>query len=261
MIGIFDSGLGGLTVVRSLLRRVPDCPPLYFGDTARTPYGSKSPETIQRYAIEDTEALVSRGAKVIIVACNTVSSTAMPALREHFPDVRFYEVITPAAMRAVTVTKTKRIGVVGTRATIAASAYAKAIAAIDPTVSVIAQACPLIVPMIEEGWHKSAELRSIIRAYLEPLVGLDTLILGCTHYPIVRDLFADVMGPGVSIIDCADAVTEQFVSDMTHDAALASRCVNHGAAQFFVSDVTPHFQTIASEWLGTAIPLVAAPQK
>ncbi|MDO8435305.1 MAG: glutamate racemase [bacterium] len=257
MIGIFDSGLGGLTVVRALMRRLPDCPPLYFGDTARTPYGSKSPETIQRYAIEDTEFLVSRGAKVIIVACNTVSSTAMPTLREQFPDVRFYEVITPAASRAVSATKTKRIGVVGTRATIASSAYTKAIGRIDPSVEVITQACPLIVPMIEEGWHKSNELRSIIKTYLEPLSGVDTLILGCTHYPIVRDVFADVMGPAVSIIDCADVVTEQFVSDMMHDTALAARSVNHGSAQFFVSDVTPHFQTIASEWLGTAITLAS----
>lgn len=255
MIGVFDSGLGGLTVVRALQRAAPAYPVLYFGDTARTPYGSKSPETIQRYAIEDTEFLVGRGATVIIVACNTVSSTAIPALREQFSNVRFYEVITPAAERAVAATKTRKIGVVGTRATIAASAYAKAIGAIDSSVEVITQACPLIVPMIEEGWHKSGELRSIIKAYLEPLRDVDTLILGCTHYPIVRDLFTEIMGPDVTVIDCADAVVGQFVADTMRDSSLLGCCKNHGPAQFFVSDITPHFQTIASEWLGTSVVL------
>lgn len=255
MIGVFDSGLGGLTVVRALRLGAMAYPVLYFGDTARTPYGSKSPETIQRYAIEDTEFLVSRGAKVIIVACNSVSSTAMSVLRDRFPSVQFYEVITPAAARAVAATKTRRIGVVGTRATIAASAYAKAIAALDPSIEVVPQACPLIVPMIEEGWHKTDELRSIVRTYLEPLVGVDILILGCTHYPIVRDVFTEVMGPDVTIIDCADAVVNKFVADAAADASLLERCVNHGPAQFFVSDVTPHFQVIASEWLGTPVAL------
>lgn len=259
MIGVFDSGLGGLTVVKELRQRIPKYPILYFGDTARTPYGSKSPEVICGYAIEDAQFLIDRGAKIIIIACNSVSATAVPALREKFPKIRFYEVITPAAESAVNslipplgkggIKRGLYVGIVGTRATINSKAYTKAIHRLNPKIEVIQKECPLIVSMIEEGWYKSPELRSITQTYLKNLRGIDTLILGCTHYPIVKNIFQEIVGNEVKIIDCASSVVSRLIKDIDEEPNLHSICKNDRGSKFFVSDITPHFQKIASVWL------------
>ncbi|HSO71582.1 MAG TPA: glutamate racemase, partial [Thermodesulfobacteriota bacterium] len=168
MIGIFDSGIGGLTVVREILEQLPEYPIVYFGDTARTPYGTKSPKTITEYAIEDMEFLLAQGAKIIIIACNSVSSVAADILREKF-NVPIFEVIAPAVQKTLEVTRNSRVGVIGTRATIGSGVYERSLKTLRADIQVFSQACPLLVPLVEEGWLKRPETKQIVRKYLFPL--------------------------------------------------------------------------------------------
>lgn len=210
-IGVFDSGIGGLTVVRALRELLPYEPIYYLGDTARVPYGGKSAATVQRYSLEIAELLLEENCKTIVVACNTASALALPELQSTV-SIPVTGVIQPGAQAAVAATRNGHIGVIGTRATIKSEAYERAILALDPAVRVSARACPLFVPLIEEGWLESEITESIVRQYLDPLMrkGIDTLVLGCTHYPLLRKAIARYLGGAVVLVDsaenCANAV-------------------------------------------------------
>ena len=211
MIGIFDSGLGGLTVARAIMEQLPGYDIIYLGDTARTPYGPKSPETVIRYAIQNTDFLLGRGAKIIVVACNTASSVATDPLGQQF-DVPIFEVVTPAVELSINVSKKSSIGVIGTRATINSGVYERRIKERLSDAKVYSAACPLLVPLVEEGWMKKPETRMIVKKYLHPLKvrQIDTLILGCTHYPLLKKTIQHKIGKRVNIIDSSDAIAEKI---------------------------------------------------
>lgn len=212
-IGVFDSGIGGLTVADAIRRRLLNEDIYYIGDTARVPYGTRSPDTVERYSMEIGGLLLAERAKILVVACNTASAIALPRLRRTLR-VPVVGVIEPGAAKAVESTRNGRIGVIGTRATIASRAYEREIRRLDPAIEVVSQACPLLVPLIEEGWFEAEETMSIARKYLAPLLdaGVDTLVLGCTHYPLLRNCLARAAGEGISLVDsahnCAEAVAE-----------------------------------------------------
>jgi glutamate racemase len=215
-IGVFDSGTGGLTVVRALRDLLPHEDIFYIGDTARLPYGEKSRQTIERYSIEISGLLLAEGAKMIVVACNTASSLAVPRLQELLK-VPVVGVISPGARAAVKETRIGNVGVIGTRSTIQSEAYERTIHALHPGIRVTSQACPLLVPLVEEAWLKEEITRQILHRYLDPLIatGIDTLVLGCTHYPLLAGLIAEVAGPGVRLVDsaknCAVAVRQTLI--------------------------------------------------
>lgn len=259
MIGVFDSGLGGLTVVKELFRQLPGRGIVYFGDTARTPYGPKGPEVIRRFAVEDAKFLMSHGADAIIVACNTVSALAIDAVRAAV-DVPVFEVVTPAVERAAAVTKGK-IGVIGTRGTVGSGVYARKMAERAPAAKVYGQACPLFVPIVEEGWLRRPEAASIARTYLRPLRlrRIDTLILGCTHYPFLKAQIAAAAGPGVRLVDPARETVAAFARYLGSHPGLARKLARSKKHRFFASDATPHAARIASSWLGRDIILEKAP--
>jgi len=204
-IGVFDSGIGGLTVAAALREHLPSEHILYIGDTARVPYGGKSRRTVERYGIEIGGLLLAENAKVIVVACNTASALAVPRMQKVF-NVPVQGVIRPGAAAAVAQSKNGRIGVIGTRATVASGAYEQAIHAINPDVSVFSKACPLLVPLIEEGMFEDPITDQVLARYLEPLLqeGIDTLVLGCTHYPLAYDAIARAAGPKISLVDSAE---------------------------------------------------------
>ncbi len=204
-IGVFDSGIGGLTVVSALRRLLPDESIYYIGDTARVPYGGKSPTTVQRYSLEIASLLLREDAKTIVVACNTASSVALEALQAHLP-VTVIGVIAPGAEAAIAVTRNGHIGVIGTRATIKSGSYERALRALTPDVRVSATACPLLVPLIEEGWLASDTTDDVLMHYLQPLLdaGIDTLVLGCTHYPLLRPAIGRLLGDRVRLVDAAE---------------------------------------------------------
>ncbi|CAN5459766.1 glutamate racemase [soil metagenome] len=210
-IGVFDSGIGGLTVVRALRALLPNENIFYLGDTARVPYGGKSAPTVERYSLEITAMLLAEDCKTVVVACNTASALALPQLEATTP-VPTTGVIRPGAQAAVGATRNGHIGVIGTRATIKSGAYERALLALDPAVRISARACPLFVPLIEEGWLQGEITDQIVRQYLAPLVadGVDTLVLGCTHYPLLREAIGQFLGDTVRLVDsaqnCATAV-------------------------------------------------------
>src|SRR5256714_10920876 len=203
-IGVFDSGIGGLTVVSALRALLPNESIFYLGDTARVPYGGKSAATVQRYSLEIADMLLRENAKTVVVACNTASALALPRLEETLP-VTVTGVIFPGAGAAIEKTRTGHIGVIGTRATIASGAYERALRSLNFEVRVTARACPLLVPLIEEGWLESPITDEIILQYLDPLMGdgVDTLVLGCTHYPLLRNAIARVAGDKIALVDSA----------------------------------------------------------
>src|SRR6476469_10571025 len=204
-ICVFDSGIGGLTVVSALRSLLPNESIFYLGDTARVPYGGKSAATVQRYSLEIAALLLGEKAKTVVVACNTASALALPRLEETLP-VKVTGVILPGARAAIAKTKSGHIGVIGTRATIKSGAYERALRSLNPEVRVTARACPLLVPLIEEGWLESAITDEIILQYLAPLMndGVDTLVLGCTHYPLLRNAIAQVAGDKIALVDSAE---------------------------------------------------------
>lgn len=249
MLGIFDSGIGGLTVVRELLKRHPEQSFIYLGDTARVPYGNKSREVVKQYAFEEVTFLRSKSVTDIIIACNTTSSV-VEEIRGAFPDIRFFDVITPAA-EAVIELNSKKIGVIGTRATIASGVYNKAIRAHgDP--EIISIACPLFVPLVEEGWINKPETKKIVRRYLAPLKQkqIDALILGCTHYPLLQKVIRDSLQRRVKIIDSPSALLDQL-EKTAPKIFRDDQQINH--QQYFLTDTSPHTVSIASRWLGKSI--------
>ncbi len=262
MIGIFDSGIGGLTVVREVLEKLPQYRIVYFGDTARSPYGTKSQKTIIEYSIEDTEFLLSQGAKVIIVACNSASSVAYETLKQRF-DVPVFEVIRPAVDKTLRLTRKQRVGIIGTRATIGSGIYERLLKERLPGIEVFSQPCPLLVPLVEEGWLKRPETKRIVRKYLFPLKmkQIDTLVLGCTHYPLLKTLIEPKMGKRVQVIDSSQEVAlwvKEYLE--RHQAVAETLTPNEGqdGHRFFVSDLTPNFEQIAGQFLGRPIKLELA---
>ncbi|MGH7537918.1 MAG: glutamate racemase, partial [Gemmatimonadales bacterium] len=197
-LGVFDSGIGGLTVARALFENLPRESVIYFGDTARVPYGPKSPETVRRYSAEILAFLLHQGVKAVVVACNTSTAHALDYLRAYAP-VPVVGVIEPGARAAVAATASGRIGVIGTAGTVASGAYERAIKALRPDATVVSQACPLFVPLVEEGWFEHPATQLVAREYLLPLerAHVDVLVLGCTHYPLLKPLLAGVLGPAV----------------------------------------------------------------
>jgi len=255
MIGIFDSGIGGLTVVRALRAARPDLSFVYLGDTARAPYGTKSPETIRRYAEDCADFLVSKGAKAVIIACNTASSLASGHLRARHPELPIFEVVGPAVRAALAASGTKRIGLIGTRATVGSGLYEKLLKAADPSVEVVARHAQLLIALVEEGWVDAPETASVVGKYVAPLreVSVDALILGCTHFPILKAKIAEAMGEGVALIDSAEAVVAEFRATLEADAAFEASLDRGGSASYFVTDPTPAFSAIGSAWLGAPI--------
>ncbi|MDO9577582.1 MAG: glutamate racemase [Candidatus Cloacimonadales bacterium] len=248
-IGIFDSGVGGLTVFKEVRRKFPFEDIVYFGDTARVPYGPKSPRTIIEYSIQNARFLLQCGAKIIVVACNTSAAVALPELQKIL-SVPVIEVIEPGALSAVKKTHTKRIGVIGTEGTIRSGAYAEAISKIDSEARVFSQACPLFVSLAEEGWEDHPVTKLVIEEYLTPLLKnkIDTLVLGCTHYPILKKALMDFVGKGIKLVDSAEAVTEQLQKVLEKTDLETS-----GTDKFYVSDNEEKFRLIASRILNKEI--------
>ncbi|MDQ6829108.1 MAG: glutamate racemase [Gemmatimonadota bacterium] len=252
-IGVFDSGIGGLTVVRELMRQLPHESIIYFGDTARVPYGPKSPDTVRRYSREITAWLRGEGVKAIVVACNTATAHALPMLREELT-VPVIGVIEPGARAAVRASKSRRIGVIGTTGTIASGAYQRAIHDLAPHAHVDAQACPLLVPLVEEGWLDSEPTRLIAREYLAPLVGdhVDTLVLGCTHYPLLKPVLGDIIGRNVRLIDSAEETAAETARVLAGEDLLARENASV-AHRFVASDAPDQFLRVGGRFLGSAI--------
>ena len=249
-IGVFDSGIGGLTVVHALTMRLPHENIVYYGDTARVPYGPKSPQVVREYAAQDVDFLMGKGVKMVVVACNTVSAVALDIVQKR-AGVPVIGVIQPGARMAVGVSQKKRIGVIGTIATVNSNAYGHAIRQLDENVHVVAQACPLFVPLAEEGWvdHKATGL--IAREYLFPLKleKIDTLILGCTHYPVLRTAIAAALDGGVELIDSGAAAAID-VEHALDEHGLRNPSTHHPNLQFYVSDLPARFTEIGERFLG-----------
>ncbi|MBC7911485.1 MAG: glutamate racemase [Pyrinomonadaceae bacterium] len=263
-IGIFDSGVGGLTVYRALHAALPNEHFVYLGDTARIPYGTKSLATVERYAVENSRFLDTRGIKLLVVACNTASALALPAIRKCV-GVDVIGVIEPGANAAVAATTKGRIGVIATEATVQSGAYSKAIARLDKNAQVIETACPLFVSLAEEGWADSDEARSIAAKYLKDIKqsDVDTLVLGCTHYPILRSVIQETLGKEVRLIDSGEA-TALYVVTMLETKDLARRDGGEAAGvarerrlcddldHFYVTDAAARFARVAERFLGSA---------
>lgn len=253
-VGVFDSGIGGLTVVRELERQLPHERIIYFGDTARVPYGPKSPETVQRYSREISDWLVDQGVKAIVVACNTATAHALPILREYLK-LPVIGVVEPGARAAMRATSSRVVGVIGTAGTIASGAYERAIHAIEPHARVVARACPLFVPLVEEGWLDREATRLIAREYLEPLAQahVDTIVLGCTHYPLLAPLLAELAQPGVRLIDSAAETAAETKRTLIERDLVAPRSDTSPAHRFVASDDADHFLRVGQRFLGSAI--------
>jgi len=252
-IGIFDSGLGGLTVMRAIQQRLPHESLVYFGDTARLPYGPKSPETVRRYSLEILHWLLEQGVKMVVVACNTSTAHALDTLIAASP-VPVVGVIEPGARAAVRATRGGPVGVIGTAGTIASNAYARAIHQLRPQLEVRQVACPLFVPLVEEGWfdHPAAEL--IAKEYLAPLAAakVDTLVLGCTHYPLLKPLLARIMGPSVMLIDSAEE-TAAAVAGALAAGGLEAPLGGKVTYRFTVSDDEARFRVVGSRFMGETL--------
>jgi glutamate racemase len=251
-IGVFDSGVGGLTVVRELIRQLPQENIVYFGDTARVPYGIKSKETVIRFSVENILFLLKHDIKLICVACNTASSVALPVIKSHFK-VPVVGVISPGVREGLYATQNKRIGVIGTKATIKSRTYELELKQLEPGVQVTALACPLFVPFVEEGWLGGDVVLRVVQHYLKPLkkAGVDTLILGCTHYPLLKPLIQKVMGRNVTLIDSAKQVAIEVKKILTQEGMLSS--ARNGKCEFYVSDNPEWFNSLAERFLGRRI--------
>jgi glutamate racemase len=266
-IGIFDSGVGGLTVYRALHEHLPNERFVYLGDTARVPYGTKSLRTVERYAVENAQFLATRGIKLLVVACNTASALALPAIRQAL-NMEVVGVIGPGARAAVTSSdkmqsrslRARRIGVIATESTVQSGAYTQAIMKADPDASVIERACPLFVPLAEEGWAGEGVARTVAETYLRDLRSqIDTLVLGCTHYPILRNMIQETVGEQVELIDSGEATAIE-VRSLLKDKGLARLTPGTGALErqlcddldhFYVTDAAERFARVAERFLGS----------
>ena len=252
-IGVFDSGVGGLTVVRELFREMPDESIVYFGDTARVPYGTKSPKVVERFALQDIAFLFEKDVKVLVAACHTVSSVVLDKLNQtmHLPVLG---VVEPGIKAALEKTRSNRIGVIGTKATIMSRTYEKKLVSKREGIKVFSQACPLFVPLAEEGWLDNDVARRTTEIYLNPLKsnGIDTLILGCTHYPLLKGLIGEILGDSVSIIDSAEE-TALLVKRRLDAVEMRCQPGSRPGHQFYVSDIPSQFQKVGERFLGTEL--------
>jgi glutamate racemase len=251
-IGVFDSGIGGLTVLRALTEALPGEDFIYLGDTARLPYGTKSNEVIVRYSRENSEFLLAKGIKMLVVACNTASAVALVEIAR-ITVVPVIGVIEPGAAAAVVASRRGKIGVIGTEATIASGAYTRAIHALRPSAEIYTRACPLLVPLVEEGWTENEIAQRTVAFYLQSLKqsGIDTLLLGCTHYPLLRGLFERVLGPGVKIVDSADATAAAVSKRLT--ALRLARSRGNGSQSFFVTETPERFVRVGRRFIGDRV--------
>jgi glutamate racemase len=252
-IGVFDSGVGGLTVFKEIAELLPGEELVYLGDTARVPYGTKSPPTVLRYALEAAAFLSDQRVKMLVVACNTASSVALTELEERF-SLPVIGVIEPGARKAAALTRSRRVGVIGTEGTIRSGAYTRAIQAIDPAIEVFSMACPLFVPLVEEGWVDHPVTHLTAREYLTPLLhqGIDTLVLGCTHYPLLKGTLRAVLGAGVQLVDSAQE-TAALVSHLLRQRDQYRRSPA-APARIFVTDVPARFERVGGTFLGAVLP-------
>lgn len=252
-IGIFDSGVGGLTVVRAVRKALKSEDIVYFGDTARVPYGTKSRDAIMKFAREDIEFLLSQDVKVIIAACNTVSAIALEEVSGLY-DLPIIGVLQPGARASCGITRNKRVGIIGTSATISSGAYTENIRKVDPGIKVFTSACPLFVPIVEEGWENTELALLAARQYLSPLVAneIDTLVLGCTHYPLLKNTIKAAVGNDIGLVDSAEAVTE-LLEETLKKESLSRKAENKGNSKFYLSDIPPNFIGLAERFLGEPI--------
>ena len=257
-IGVFDSGLGGLTVLREMISKCPNEDLVYFGDCGRIPYGTKSRETVQKYTMQDIKFLLSKDVKAIVIACNTASAYGYEMAREHF-DVPVFEVVTPGARAAVRETRSGKIGVIGTPGTISTGVYEKAIRNVagDRKVEIISKACPMFVPLVEEGWWDNEIAYKIVEEYLLPLKaeGIDTLVLGCTHYPILEATISKVMGPEVRLVSSGVEMASE-IAKFVNEAHMHAE-ISDSTREYFTSDSIEKFIEMGQSFLGQAIPQTA----
>lgn len=256
-IGVFDSGLGGLTAVAEIRKILPFENIIYFGDTSRVPYGGRSPEILLKYARQDVGFLRSFDIKAVVVACGTVSTTALPQLKAE-SDLPILGVVEPACRRAVKMTKSKKVGLIATAASVRSKQYERTIAAIDPTVEVIGAACPLFVPLVENGRYRvgDAVVEQIAEEYLAPLreAGVDTLIMGCTHYPLLTEVVGKIMGEGVELINAGAEAAWELKRTLTAADTLATE--REGSYKLYASDITGDFAALAGQFLNDTVPAV-----
>jgi len=252
-IGIFDSGVGGLTVVREIINTLPHENIVYLGDTARVPYGVKSRDTVTKYAFQTTRFLLTQGVKVVIIACNTASAFALSDVRGHFP-LPCLGVIEPGVRVALEHTRNGRIGIIGTAGTISSKAYINAMKALDPGVEMFSQPCPLFVPLVEEALIDHPVTYQVAAMYLEPLKQkrIDTLILGCTHYPLLKKVISDIMGPSVTLVDSAVSISLELQSILRHKE-MSNPQEQVGTRRFFVTDMPEQFQKLGKLFLQQTI--------
>jgi glutamate racemase len=252
-IGVFDSGIGGLTVLGEIKKLLPNENFVYLGDTARVPYGTKSSKTVITYSQINSKFLVSKGIKLLVVACNTASAVALPSLRWDL-EIPIIGVIEPGARKAVSTTKTGIVGVIGTPSTIKSDAYTKAIENISPDIEVVSKACPLFVPLAEEGWTDGEIAELAAKSYLGSLreSGIDVLILGCTHYPLLKSTIQQVVGDGVTLIDSAEETAIE-IKRILYDKKSLNRNSSRPQQEFYLTDVSDSFINIAGRFLGAEI--------
>ncbi|PIW39759.1 MAG: glutamate racemase [Hydrogenophilales bacterium CG15_BIG_FIL_POST_REV_8_21_14_020_62_31] len=252
-IGVFDSGVGGLTVVRALMERMPFEHIHYFGDTARVPYGVKSVETIGHYTTQIAEFLLEKQVKLLIIACNTMAAVSSQVVRDLSP-APVLDVIEAGALNALAATRSRRIGVIGTPTTVNSNAYGRAIHQVEPNARVVSQACALFVPLVEEGWLDHPVTRLTAQEYLKPVLAekIDTLVLGCTHYPLLKPLLSEVAGPDVVLVDSAEAMAERTAALLT-DLNLHTASRTPAEYHFWVTDVPLRFQAIGERFLGRSL--------
>lgn len=252
-VGIFDSGIGGLTVLKELLAVLPEESTVYLGDTARVPYGIRSPETVTRYSFENTRFLFSIGIKLLVVACNTVSSISIDAIRTSV-GIPVIGVIEPGARAAAAATRNNRVGVIGTDATVRSGSYSRAINAINASIEVFPLSCPLFVPLVEEGWTDGAVVELTAERYLRVMKdnGVDTLVLGCTHYPLLKSVLSRTVGEGVVLIDSA-VETAREIKNTLEDLSLLRQRREGVLHEFYVTDSPERFLTVGERFLGTQL--------
>lgn len=251
MIALFDSGFGGLTVLKPLLEKLPEYEYLYLGDNARTPYGTRSQETVIRYSEQAVEYLFEQGAELIITACNTVSALALRHLQQKYKDRKILGVIRPLVEQASELTQTKRVGVVGTKGTIASKSYDEELAKIDSEIKVYSQPCPLLVPFIEEGWHHKPEALSILKKYLRDLKSknTDTLILGCTHYPLMYRSFKKYMGKKVQVPEPGKVIAESLQDYLKRHPEIEAKLAKNTKRTYLTTDSSENFKNFANREL------------
>lgn len=252
-IGVFDSGIGGLTVLKEIVRILPDEDVVYFGDTARIPYGNKSLETVTKFAFQNTRFLTSKNVKAIVIACNTASAFSMEKVRESF-DVPVIGVISPGANAAVRATRNGRIGIIGTEGTVGSKAYERAIRKINPECEIFAHSCPLFVHLVEEGWSGSKVSYMVAEEYLEPLKkhGIDSLVMGCTHYPLLKKVIRDIMGTDVALINPAEE-TARALKAVLEERKIENKQGRKAAYRYYVSDNPDKFSRVGNNFLDSEI--------